>query len=396
MSEGMPLKVLIVMPTMGYGGTERQVMELCRGLDRQRFEPTLLVLKDERGYLDAGPASWPCRVERFGLAHTYNFWHLPRLARFIRAGNFDLVHALLPVANFWAGLAAWGGPPLIATSRNVSYPPPRFLFKAADRLAFRRLCRVALSNSMEGKKALCRDFGLDASHVRVILNGIDFEQRLKVTKSPQQMREEMGAPAGARVVATVGRLMEQKGYDDFLRMAAVLAGRRADVFFWVVGDGPDRARLERMSRAAGLDNRVNFLGHRADVPDLLNACDAFVLASRYEGCPNALLEAAGLRVPAVVSDIPAHREVVEDGKTGLLAAAEDAGFFAGAVEKVLDDRAFAAGISEAAWARARRVYGSRRMVAEHEALYERQAARPRRAGLASPSLAAARAESERA
>ena len=129
-------------------------------------------------------------------------------------------------------------------------------------------------------------------------------------------RRVLGVPPGMRVVGTVGRLAFQKAPEDFVRALAGLG--RSDVFGVWIGDGPLRAKIERLAQKHGLSGRMLFTGERADVEVLLPGLDVFAMASRYEGLPCAIVEAMGAGLPVVATAVNAVPDVVIAGETGLL------------------------------------------------------------------------------
>lgn len=134
---------------------------------------------------------------------------------------------------------------------------------------------------------------------------------------------------------TVARLVPQKGIDVLIRALELASGVAADWTLTLVGDGPERSSLEQQVQAAGLQSRVGFLGFRADPQTFLLRSGVFVLPSRYEGMPNALLEAMAAGLAVVVTDAsPGPLEVVEDGVNGLVVPSDDAQALAGALERL--------------------------------------------------------------
>ena len=129
-------------------------------------------------------------------------------------------------------------------------------------------------------------------------------------------RRVLGVPPGMRVVGTVGRLAFQKAPEHFVRALAGLG--RSDVFGVWIGDGPLRAKTERLAGRCGLSGRMLFTGERADVEALLPGLDVFAMASRYEGLPCAIVEAMGAGLPVVATAVNSVPNVVIAGETGLL------------------------------------------------------------------------------
>jgi len=151
----------------------------------------------------------------------------------------------------------------------------------------------------------------------------------------------------------VARLVEQKGVDILIDAFARVADRLPDWRLDLVGDGPLRERLEAQARRAGIAERVSFHGHQADPFPFLYAASVFVLPSRFEGMPNAMLEAMGVGLAIIVSDAsPGPLELIRHGETGLVFPTGDAGALADAILRLCGDSALRERFAAAAEARA--------------------------------------------
>jgi glycosyltransferase involved in cell wall biosynthesis len=155
--------------------------------------------------------------------------------------------------------------------------------------------------------------GILLSKIRVIQNGISIKPRSD--DSRVEMRERWHVPPEARVVGFVGRLAPVKGCD---RLIAALATGTPTTFLLLVGDGAERANLERQARGLGVAARVIFAGYQTDPWPWLKAMDWFVLPSRSEGLSISLLEAMGAGVPVAVTDVGENRRVIAEGRNGVL------------------------------------------------------------------------------
>jgi glycosyltransferase involved in cell wall biosynthesis len=162
-------------------------------------------------------------------------------------------------------------------------------------------------------------------------------------------RRLLGVPPGMHVVGTVGRLAYQKAPEDFICALAGLG--RSNVFGVWIGDGPLRAKTERLARKRGLSGRVLFTGERADVEALLPGLDVFAMASRYEGLPCAIVEAMGAGLPVVATTVNSVPDVVIAGETGLLVPPERPELLGRAIGHLIDNPAEAARLGAAAWNR---------------------------------------------
>jgi glycosyltransferase involved in cell wall biosynthesis len=147
------------------------------------------------------------------------------------------------------------------------------------------------------------------------------------------------APRGRPALISAGRLMPQKGFDLLLDALAQVRVEHPDVHLTILGEGPDRAALEAQARALGIAEHVTFAGFCDEPLPQIRAADLFVLASRYEGFPNAALEALACGTPIVLTDCPgASAEMVVPGVNGQLARSIDAASVASAITAALAER----------------------------------------------------------
>ena len=198
--------------------------------------------------------------------------------------------------------------------------------------------------------------GAPGDKIRVVHNGIDVD-RGPVHGDPG-LRAVLAGRSDRPLVLTVARLDAQKGYGHLLAAAATVP----DAVFVLVGEGRKKATLKRQAHALGIAERVRFLGHRNDVPDLLAACDVFVLPSLYEGLPLSVLEAMAAARPVVATAIDGTTEAVVPGVTGLLVPPADPTRLAGAIRALLEDGALARRMGEEGRARVCREFSLRRMI----------------------------------
>ncbi len=175
----------------------------------------------------------------------------------------------------------------------------------------------------------------------------------------EQFSPAAGNAARGRRIGTVGGLLAVKNQAVLLDAMADLVPDQPDAELVLVGDGPLRSALVDRARRLGIDTHVKFTGnipHR-DVIEVLRSLAVYAQPSFSEGEPRALLEAQAVGLPAVVSDIPAHRGIVADEQQGVLVPTDDPHAWAKALRRVLDDRALGAQLGDAA---------RRRVVGEHE------------------------------
>ncbi len=219
----------------------------------------------------------------------------------------------------------------------------------------------------DGVRASYARSGIPERKLRAISNGI---RPRRPRPDRLGLRRQLGLHPSARIALTVGRLVEQKGYDLLLRAAPRIVAEQHEAILAWVGVGPLEGELRAAVGALGLEGRVRFLGRRRDVPAILAASDVLVLPSRFEGLPLVALEAMAAGVPVVGTRVCGTSEVVVDGETGRLVEPGDAGALAVAVLAVMRDPERATRWGEAGRQRAARLFGAARMAARTAALYD--------------------------
>jgi glycosyltransferase involved in cell wall biosynthesis len=213
-----------------------------------------------------------------------------------------------------------------------------------------------LAVSDEVARRLRQTLRFPARKIRVVHNGIPLAAFDRHTS--RALRASLTGGVERPIVLTTARLAEQKGHRYLLEAAALVP----EATFVLAGDGPDRAKLEALACDLGLTDRVLFLGHRHDVPDLLASCDLFVLPSLFEGHPLSILEAMAAGRPVIATAIGGTDEAVIQCQTGLLIPPADSAALASAITVVLNDPALARRLGEAGRARVRRNFAAEIMV----------------------------------
>lgn len=170
-----------------------------------------------------------------------------------------------------------------------------------------------------------------------IPRGVD-PKALRPVRGRDEVRRELGASPDDPVLVFVGSLTPEKRIDRLLRVFAQVRTVHRSARLWIVGDGPLRSELQRLTEAAALADAVAYVGIQANVADYLNAADVFVLTSDTEGIPGAVLEAGMSALPTVATRVGGVAECIQDGETGMLVAPADEAGFAQSVATLLADR----------------------------------------------------------
>ena len=247
--------------------------------------------------------------------------------RIIRSAYYDAVHLHSSKEGIIGCLAKpWIEAPMIYTPhglRSFAYPDKSPL-KSIARVVEKWICRSVrnvVAVSIEEASEVVRSHIAPAEKVTVIENGVDLED---MSAAATISRADIGVPQDAYLVGTVGRLQAQKDPLLFVQAASSIADRIPGAHFVMVGDGPLESVVRQHIAREHLAGRFHLLGWRADATDILKLFDVFVLTSRYEGMPFVLLEAAAAGLPLVSTNVPGAQSLIDDGFSGLLAAAGDA------------------------------------------------------------------------
>lgn len=323
MATAAPLTVLFAIPRLDAAGPDRVIHELLRGLPRDRFAPHLLVSRRGGRYFDALPHDVP--VHSLDSPSRYP---VRGFAAAVDRVGPDLVMTTLRM-NMTGGLARYlqkRRVPLVARQANAIAAD--FAVLKAQSLIKHRLAEIVVRWTLRQADAVvAQSIDMGAEIAKELAPG----QRLEVIGNPVSIAEiEAQAQAqkgdgailqGSPAVVSAGRLMTQKGYDLLLPAFARVRRVHPRARLTILGEGPDRAALETQAAALGLAEAVDLPGQSDRVLAALGEADLFVSSSRYEGFSNAILEAMALGVPIAATACPgATREMVIEGKTGILAA----------------------------------------------------------------------------
>jgi glycosyltransferase involved in cell wall biosynthesis len=359
------IKLLVLIPTLDRSGAEKQLMLLATHLPRSEFAVHVAALTRPGPYAaDLEAAGIPVTVlhKRF-KCDPIAFW---RLRRLLNEQRPDVLHTWLFAANAYGRLAAGRQPPfpIIVSERCVDS------WKAGwqlwlDRKLVRRTARL-VGNSRSVSE-FYGHLGVPAEKLAVVHNGIDLPSLPPDARA--SLRRELGISPQTHVCGYVGRLASQKRVLDLIWAFELIRVMHGDVAFVIVGDGPERTKLELFVRSLEISPQVKFLGHREDATRLLPALDVFWLASDFEGLSNSVMEAMAAGLPVVASDIPPNRELVADGQTGYLAPVGDRVAFAQLAERILLDPALAQKLGSAGRERIGTSFSVEKMVAGYSRLY---------------------------
>jgi glycosyltransferase involved in cell wall biosynthesis len=361
----MKIRVCFIIPTLDQGGAEKQTSLLARGLNRDEFEAIVIVLT-RTGPREAELIESGIAVHHINKSSKLDPFAWLRLRKLLKQLKPDIVHSWLFAANAYGRTAAMSArvPVVLGSERSVDPWKNGYQFWIDKQIGKRTQGLTA--NSL-GTIDFYQQHGIPASWFEMIPNGIEPMQPSRLSR--EEACQRMGVSPDRRIVLSIGRLWAQKGYKDLLWAAELLRVMREDICYVIIGDGPDRERLELYRDNIRGASQIFFLGHRTDAQDLLSHCDLLWNGSLYEGQSNVILEAMQSGVAVIASDIPGNRELIIHDQTGLLYPLGNVDDLTRYSNQLLSDPARRQSLVERAKAHVQTEHSIEQMIARHAKLY---------------------------
>ena len=367
------LRVAFVAGTLARGGAEKQLVHMAAELARAGVDVRVYALTrdDDNGRALAALGHAPVWIGRLAAPPA-------RLAA-LAAGLATFRPHIVQAGHFFTNLYAAAGAPVCGAA-GIGAIRSDVRYELGGHGVWGRPLLAApadlIANSWAGKQAAERA-GRAPSTVHVVPNVIDLAAFEHAGGMPAPW------PGAGPVAIAVGNLLPVKRIDRFLAALRLARLRSPDLRGVVVGDGPERQRLEATAAELGLlPDGIAFLGSRDDVPGLLRQADMLVLSSEHEGFPNAVLEAMGARLPVVATPCGDVERIVADGVTGFVVPPDDAEGMAERMSALAGSLELRRRLGDAGRAVAERTYASWRLAGRLQETYQAIAERRRRARLA--------------
>jgi L-malate glycosyltransferase len=314
------MKIAHVVDSMEIGGAEMLVWQMCHLQREQGHDPcvyALAKLGTLGEQLQKEGFAVQANVGRHLQDATWNFYGL------LRASRPDVVHLHNQRPTIYAAMAARmaGRPSVVSTRHGLVGPPHRMVAELKYRVAAHfcdwvvGICDATMINLKAIHSAPARKF------VRVYNGTAPLKRAAK---------EDWPRKSGFTLVY-VGRMEPVKNHALLLGAFHAALSSMPELRLWLVGDGSDRATMERLSAELGIAAKVTFWGQQLDVAPFFSAADAFIMSSRSEGLPLSLLQAFSLGLPAIVTDVGGMAEVLKLAQAGFTVSAEDPAEMAAAI-----------------------------------------------------------------
>jgi glycosyltransferase involved in cell wall biosynthesis len=330
---GPPYPIALVIQKLNAGGSERQLTEIAKHLDRDHFQPHVVCLRAGGMRVpELKEAGVPiCHIPISSVASVHTLQSLRFFGEYLHANNIQLIHTFDPPSNWIvAPVGRFYRTPVVLTSqrssRKIRKPFSRFMLRLSDRLS-----DGVVVNSLAVQRELVSEENVPESRVHLCYNGIDAARFF----TPERLRH----PDNLLTVGCVCVLRKEKGLDTLIRSIHQVRSVHRQVRLRLIGSGPEKDALQSLAAELGIADACEFKNETDKVAEALRGIEVFVLPSLSEALSNSLMEAMASGCCCLASNVGGNPELIKHKRTGLLFAAGDVDDLSAALRTVLSDAA---------------------------------------------------------
>ena len=390
-------KIFILVSSLVTGGAEVVVRTIANGLSTSRFDIHILCLykpgRIGRELIDSGfnvtSGISSCKFDPCTFFRLFNIFSKNKDAVLLSLDHHNAI--------FWGAIAAkaaglknrilsvhstfLGGIGCSnkqgSKNRILSVHSTRFLvskktFKFTDRLVMPLYKNVVALSKMHARY-LAEKEKVDKRQLAIINNGVNANKFYPSDseESRRKSKRKLSIPEGNTTVTIVAALRPEKNHDMFLDAALLVAEKRKNITFLIVGEGEEKARLQTVVNKNLLEDRVIFMGNRNDIPEILSATDISVLSSVWEIFPVTVLEAMAAGLPVISTDVGSLSEIIRNDEEGILIPPEDSAALAKAIERLADNKEIRLDMGKRARKKVLEKFSTERMLSQYVKLFEK-------------------------
>ncbi len=341
----MKHRIVYYIESKGFGGAEQMLFNLLRVVDRDLWEP-VLVYQQNPGILEFVERVEGLGINTLSASIVNGLWDLRGMKKMIQ--NLKELHPAIFHAQLVSNLKCTGGiicaklagiKAIVATQHSYQEIRARRISRIYTLIFYQKLISMFvdyyIAVSYKQAERLKKNV-ISGNKVKVVQNAVNVQDFCH-KGDENLLKSELKNNEDKKVILTVARIDELKGHKYLIEAAQLVP----DAIFLLAGDGPERSAMERKARDLKVADRVVFLGQRDDIPELLNACDIFVLPSLLEGLPLSVLEAMSASRPVIATDIDGIKEIITDRENGILVPTADPNALAESIKLLLSDKSLA-------------------------------------------------------
>jgi len=364
------IKLMQITHDLAIGGLQQVVVNLCRSIDRKRFDVSVLCLRALGEFVP--------EVEALGIKvylipqkkHGTDYFSFLKVAKILRQGKIDVIHThnTQPFVDGTLGALLSGVKTIVHTDHARDFPD-KFRYMLAEHLMSYFAYRI-VGVSDHTSANLIRYEKIFPRKVMTIENGID-GSRFEIEIDREKKRRELGISNNGPIIGLGVRLVEQKGITYLLQAMPQVIKSFPGITLVIAGDGYLKSALQHEAIKLGIRKNVLFLGVRLDIPELVKLFDIYVLPSQWEGMPMALLEAMAAGCPIIATNVGGVSKVITDGQNGILVPFASVERLAEVIIKLLSDDNLRNRFLHAGLNRFNEEFSATKMTRNYERLYQR-------------------------
>ncbi len=297
-----------------WGGGEKWMVKAGEGLKNRNHQ--VYIACRPNSVIEEKAKDRQLKVLHFSIVADIAFWQMPKLKKLLNTYKIDvLVCCQNKDVKIGARAARQHGVKAIFARQGIQNLSNRKKYIKP----FTKYIDGIITNTLSIKK-IYETFGwFPANFIHVIYNGVDISKPEKVLN----LHEWLHLPDGSKTIFSAGRLDHQKGFDLLIEVATIAKAKNLNWQFIIAGEGKLKNELNTLANKKGVAEMIHFIGFSNEITSLLSAAEVFVLPSRYEGMPNALLEAMSMGKASVATSVNGAPELIEDGISGFLVESEN-------------------------------------------------------------------------
>ncbi|MCX6743999.1 MAG: glycosyltransferase [Candidatus Parcubacteria bacterium] len=308
------IKIVYIINNFVLGGAERLLLDICRKLDKDKFEITVITIIGN-GPLLAEFKKLPVQIKIFQKKSKLGLGLIWQLRKLLKQIKPQIVHTHLFGGDTWGRIAAVlvGVPVIISTEHNMGENETWLMKKIKLILSWFTVIIIAVSQGVKAYSVKAE--GIKAEKIEVIYNGVD------LTRFAYRGAREIEAKQIKAVV--VGRLEEQKGHQYLIAALPKILQKYPGFILDIIGQGSLEETLKDQVKQLGLKDKVNFMGTSTEIEKILSQMDLFILPSVWEGLGIVILEAQAAGLAVLGSNVGGIKEIIKSGQNGLLFEPKD-------------------------------------------------------------------------
>lgn len=354
---------------MAIAGTEQVIRQLVENTDPERFECSIMCIDGKIGELGQLLADNGFKLHTLARKPSgLDFNVIKQLKQFVKDNNIDVLHCHQYTPYIYGLFSSFGTKAKVIFTEHGRFYPDSYKWKRMLLNPFLSLFTDHITAiSKATAEALIKYENFPRRKVQVIYNGINVNT--ENFKDNGSLRKELNIAEDTKVLGTISRLDPIKNQPMMIEAFAEVLKTNPNTILLIVGDGPERNKLETLCQTLNIEGKVIFTGFKVNPQRYFNIIDIFLLSSLSEGTSMTLLEAMAFKKPAVVTDVGGNPEIVVDGVTGLITQTNNPKLFSGSIAELLQSENTYKYLSEKCYIRYLDEFSVQRMIKEYVSKY---------------------------